>query len=116
MLGGHFLDNIEEIIFSIIVHSGNAKSILNEALQHAQNNNFEEAFCLIEEANKELGKAHKIQTSIIQKESRGEKVHISILFVHAQDHLMTALSEKSLITNMINLYKEIYKLKSEREV
>lgn len=109
------MDNMEEIIFSIIVHSGNAKSMLNEALQHAQDDNFKEAFSLIEEVNKELGEAHKIQTSIIQEEARGGKIQVSILFVHAQDHLMTTLSEKTLITHMINLYKEISNLKKERE-
>ncbi len=46
------------------------------------------------EAEKELGNAHRIQTDIIQKEAAGEKIDISVLFVHAQDHLMTAMAEK----------------------
>ena len=39
-------------------------------------------------------KPHKTQTRLIQDEINGEKVDTSLLMIHAQDHLMTALSEK----------------------
>lgn len=52
-----------------------------------------------------MAEAHKTQTRLIQDEINGEKVDTSLLMIHAQDHLMTALSEKSLIEKMIELYK-----------
>ncbi len=110
------MDNLEEIVFSIIIHGGNARAKSYDALRAAQNGNFNEAEKFLKEAEEELGNAHRIQTDIIQKEAAGgEKVDISVLFVHAQDHLMTAMAEKGLIENMIDLYKRIDKLENERE-
>lgn len=54
-----------------------------------------------------MAEAHKTQTRLIQDEINGEKVDTSLLMIHAQDHLMTALSEKSLIEKMIELYKKL---------
>ena len=90
---------MEEIVLKIIIHAGNAKSMLYEADE------------LIENANEEILKAHKVQTELIQKEAGGDKSDISILLIHSQDHLMTCMSERNLIKEMIMLRKEIQKLK-----
>ena len=98
---------IEEVIFSIIIHGGNARGKAYDALKFAQEGKFDQAKEALEEAEMELKQAHNIQTDIIQKEAGGEKVEVTVLFVHAQDHLMTAIAEKGLIENMIDLYKRI---------
>lgn len=105
---------IEEIVFQIIIHAGNARAKAYEALKNAQAGEFQKAEELLKDAHKEIGAAHRIQTDIIQKEAGGQKVDITVLFVHAQDHLMTSISEKDLIENMIQLYKRIEKLEKGR--
>lgn len=107
---------IEEIIFSIIIHGGNARAKAYEALRFAQDGDFIKAKESLDDAEKEIKQAHSIQTNIIQKEASGEKVKMTVLFVHAQDHLMTAISEKGLIENMIDLYERIDKLEKNEEV
>lgn len=104
------MENLEEIIFSIIIHGGNARGKSYDALRSAQKGNFNKANKYLKEAEEEIGQAHKIQTSIIQKEAGGEDIKLSVLFVHAQDHLMTAMAENSLIVNMIDLYKRLDRL------
>ncbi len=42
---------------------------------------------------------------MLQKEASGEPLTVSILFVHSQDHLMTTISEKNLILEIIELRK-----------
>ncbi|MCR2044504.1 PTS lactose/cellobiose transporter subunit IIA [Anaerosalibacter massiliensis] len=106
---------IEETIFSIIIHGGNARGKAYEALKFAQSGDFEKAKKALDESDEEIKLAHNIQTDIIQKEAGGEKVEISVLFVHAQDHLMTAIAEKELIENMIDLYKRIDRLEKDKE-
>ncbi len=101
---------IEEIVFSIIVNAGDARAKSYEALKYAENGEFDKADKMIIEAEEKIGEAHKVQTSVISKESSGEKIELSVLFVHCQDHLMTAISEKGLIENMIKLNKRIYLL------
>ena len=44
---------------------------------------------------------------MIQKEASGDKIELSLLFVHAQDHLMTAISEKTLIEQIMELRKVV---------
>ena len=80
----------ENIIFEIILHAGDARSNSINAYKALESNNFEEAESLLKKASVSLNKAHKVQTEIIQKEVRGERQEITLLMVHAQDHVMTA--------------------------
>lgn len=109
------MENLEQIIFEIIVHGGNARAKSYDALRAAQHYDFKIAEEYMIEADEEIAQAHKIQTEIIQKEAAGDKVEITVLFVHAQDHLMTAIAEKGLIENMIDLYKRIYAIEKKGE-
>lgn len=99
--------DIMEQAFEIISYGGNAKGLAYEALQEAESGNYDKADELMKESNKDLEKAHNIQTEMLTMEARGEKIDIGILFVHAQDHLMTAIEAKSLISHMIKMWKSV---------
>ena len=103
------MENMEGIIFEIISQGGTAKGLAYEALMAAEKGDFDKAGELMKEADAYLGQAHKIQTNIIQAEARGEKTEVSVLFVHAQDHLMTSILAKELIEEMVTMYKELKK-------
>ncbi|MBA4603594.1 PTS lactose/cellobiose transporter subunit IIA [Thermoactinomyces mirandus] len=94
-------------IFNIISNGGDAKAIAYEALELAHKGRFDQAGKKMEEANKILTKAHNTQTKLIQKEINGEKTEMSLLMVHAQDHLMSAISEISLIEQMIKILRRV---------
>lgn len=98
---------VEQVVMELIINSGEAKSYAHEALAKAKEGKYVEADELMEKANDMIGKTHNIQTSLLQKEASGESIQISILFVHAQDHLMTAISEKNLISELIEMRKVI---------
>lgn len=100
------MDN-QEIIMGIIMHGGNAKSLTMKALNKADLGDLEESKKLIDEANEELNKAHKIQTGLIQAETRGERTEISLLMVHAQDHLMNAITVRDLAKEIIKLNEKL---------
>ena len=106
----------EDVIFTIILHAGNARAEAYEALRIAQTGNFAGAEECLRRAEAEIGMAHKVQTSLIQKEADGEAVGMSLLFVHAQDHLMTAIAEKTLIENMMVMHRRIHELERKLEV
>ncbi len=97
---------MEENVFPIISLAGESKSLAYEALRLAKENKFEEANKKMEEADKILLQSHEYQTNLITKEADGEKFNINMLFIHAQDHLMTAMSEKNLIKELINILKK----------
>ena len=96
---------INDIAFKLILYSGNARSKIMTALKHARDNHSERALQMLTEADKELEKAHKVQTEVLQKEARGERIDTSILFIHAQDHLMTAMLARELSEEIVSLRK-----------
>lgn len=102
--------NLEEIAFSIIVHAGGARSLCFDALKRAHEGKLSEAEELIGKAKEELTKAHHIQTGMLHKEAGGEKQEVSLLMVHAQDHLMCAILAKDMAEQMLEMYHVQVKL------
>lgn len=96
----------EQVVFSIILHAGDARSHALEALRYAREQKFTEAEESIAQAKTQLVAAHRIQTDLLQAEARGEKQEINLLLIHAQDHLMTAMLAKDLIEEMILMLKK----------
>ncbi|MBP2643217.1 MAG: system cellobiose-specific transporter subunit [Firmicutes bacterium] len=106
--------DVEQIVMSIIINAGDARAFAYDALRKVKSGVYKEGEIdkLIDMANNAIGKAHETQTSLLQKEANGENITVSILFVHAQDHLMTAISEKNLIIELIELTKTIQTLQN----
>lgn len=101
------MEQLEMAIMNIIINAGDCKNHAYMALSMVNEGKYKEAEKELELANDALAKAHDSQTEMIQKEASGEKIELSLLFVHAQDHLMTAISEKSLIEQIIELRKVV---------
>jgi PTS system cellobiose-specific IIA component len=108
-------DNSKSVQFATltILHAGNARKLISDAYTELSAFNFEVAREKIELAREEVVFAHREQSKIIKSESEGDILEFSLLLTHAQDTLMTAVSEIQNAKNMINLvgklYKEIHK-------
>ena len=101
------MDQLEMAIMNIIINAGDCKNHAYMALGMVNEGKYEEAEEEMKLANDALAKAHDAQTEMLQKEAAGEKIELSVLFVHAQDHLMTAISEKTLIAHILELRKVV---------
>lgn len=97
---------IQANLIEIISLSGEVKKTFLEAIKYAKNNEPEQAEKTFKTADDNLIKAHLKQTELIKKEAGGEKVEISLLLTHAQDHLMTAILLKDMAREFIDLYKK----------
>lgn len=92
--------------FEIVAYAGEARSKYLQALKLVkQDGAQEEIERLIEEGNASLGKAHRSQTELIAKEAGGEEIELGLIFVHGQDHLMTAILLQDILENLIDIYK-----------
>ena len=100
-------NNLEMIVFNIICSAGDARGYAYEALSKAEEGDFVGADEALNKADEAFKEAHKVQTEIIQAEARGEKTELSVLFVHAQDHLMTAMEAKNLAGHIVKLHKKL---------
>lgn len=69
---------------------------------------FDKARTNIEDANEKIACAHKSQTKLIQSEAQGEKQGFSLLLVHAQDHLMNAITTRDMAREFIDLYEVVH--------
>ncbi|MDN7250240.1 PTS lactose/cellobiose transporter subunit IIA [Listeria monocytogenes] len=96
---------LEQTIMQLIVHGRNAKSDAMLAIEAAKKGDFDVADEQIKNAEAALLEAHHSQTSLIQGEARGEKAEVSLLLVHAQDHLMNAITFKDLAKEIVDLYR-----------
>ncbi|KAB7665826.1 PTS lactose/cellobiose transporter subunit IIA [Bacillus sp. B1-b2] len=98
--------NLEEISFQIILNGGNARGLAMEAINDARIGEFDLAEQKLEDANEAMRVAHRYQTDLIQGEARGEKFEIRLLLIHAQDHLMNAMTVIDLAKEIIALHKK----------
>lgn len=103
------MDNYETG-FQLILHAGNAKSKAMMAIEEARKYQFEEAETYLIEAKQDLKLAHNTQTNLIQGEAKGEQVAFSILIVHAQDHLTTAMNVIDQAEEFLHIYRILNKL------
>ncbi|MBC1482705.1 PTS lactose/cellobiose transporter subunit IIA [Listeria immobilis] len=92
---------------NVILHAGNARDFVFQAVNKAADGEFEQADNLMQEANNEVVIAHKTQTSTLQKEAEGVEIPYSPLFGHAQDTLMTVKTEINLMKEIIKIYKKL---------
>ncbi|MEQ3452109.1 PTS lactose/cellobiose transporter subunit IIA [Enterococcus cecorum] len=99
------MDNQSEIIMGLIANGGNARSLAMKAMYAAKAGNFEEAQELLKASNESILQAHNMQTQLLTKEANGERSEVSLLMVHAQDHLMNAMTVKDLATEIVDIYK-----------
>lgn len=84
-----------------------------EAIAFAKQADFIKAGAKLQEAQEALNEAHKSQTSLIQAEIRGERNEVTLLMVHAQDHLMNAMTIKDMATEFVSLYEKMKKGEGE---
>ncbi len=96
--------DMENIVFNIIANSGDARSSSMEAIGYARKGEFDKARACLDEANNKLQLVHSEQTKLIQAEAQGKETKLSLLLIHAQDHLMGAITIRDLAYEFIELY------------
>lgn len=101
------------VAMNIILHAGDARTLITEALSLAKKGDFKQAKSYMNRAEEEIVLAHKSQTETIQDEARGVKHDISLLFIHAQDTLMTINSEFRLAQHLIDILQLIFEEKGK---
>lgn len=102
--------DVEQYSMKLILHAGNAKNYMYEALEHARETSFDQVEGKLKLADSELLQAHQIQTSFIQEDAKEQIGSYPVILVHAQDHLMTVMAEKNLIGELIMMYEKQHEI------
>ena len=99
--------DLEEIVMGLIINAGQARSLAYAALKEAKQGQFIVAKEMMENSRQALSDAHRVQTQLIESDAGEGKVKVSLVLVHAQDHLMNAMLARELIAEMIELYENM---------
>lgn len=99
--------DVLEVAMGLIAGAGDSKSYSMEAIMHAKEGNFDLARTCIEKAKEAMVDTHEVQTELIRGEMTGEKAELTLLMVHAQDHLTTAMMMRDMASEFIDLYEKI---------
>lgn len=67
--------------------------------------NLDEAKSLLREADGYARQAHKMQTKLIEQDAGEARQPMTLIMVHAQDHLMNSLLARELSEEIIHLYQ-----------
>ncbi|MFS0783151.1 PTS lactose/cellobiose transporter subunit IIA [Bacillus sp. 1P06AnD] len=101
------LENLtaEQISFQLILNSGNARSKIIQSLREYREGNVAIADQLVVQAEEALNIAHDIHFQMVQKEAMGQETAFSLLLMHSEDHLMSTLTMKELVKEILEIFK-----------
>jgi PTS system cellobiose-specific IIA component len=99
--------DIMEVAMNLIAGAGDAKSDAMEAIMHAKAGDIPAARVSIEKASEAMLATHAAQTQLIREEMSGKPLEVTLLMVHAQDHLCTAQLMREIAIEIIDLYEKI---------
>ncbi|MFT8447626.1 MAG: PTS lactose/cellobiose transporter subunit IIA [Liquorilactobacillus nagelii] len=101
------IEKKQQIAMQIILNAGDARNFAMQALDQVAERDFVQAESLLKQAKEKITLAHNAQTDEIQAEAAGETAIYSLLFNHAQDTLMTVISEINLTEKMIKIVSSL---------
>lgn len=98
-------DKLVERIVYIIANAGDSKSCSMAAMECAKNGDFEEANHLLKESSEALHRAHVEHTQLLTEDAKGENIEVTLLLVHASNHLSVAEVSLDFVREIIALYE-----------
>ena len=111
--------NINQVAMNVIMNACQGRDKVDEAIEKMAKNRYEEAKNLLKDAEEYILKAHVAQTQVIQSQAAGEDMEYSLLFIHAQDTIMTSNSELRIAQHILPVFEAQYKtiqiMKEEKE-
>ena len=99
--------------FELITAAGGAKSTFMEALYKAKEGKYEEAEALFKQGDEYFIQGHHAHAAMIEAEGQGVETTVRLVLAHAEDQLLSAELTKTLVEEMIALYKRIDKLEKQ---
>lgn len=98
----------EQTMMELLINAGEARSSAMMAIQCASKRDWTGADAALAASDTAAKAAHKIQTALIGADEGSGKLPVTLILVHAQDHLMNAMLCRELAEELVMLRKEIY--------
>lgn len=98
----------EQTMMELLINAGEARSSAMMAIQCARKRDWTGVDAALAASDTAAKAAHKIQTALIGADEGSGKLPVTLILVHAQDHLMNAMLCRELAEELVMLRKEIY--------
>lgn len=96
------------VAMQVILNAGDARTDMEHALEQLASFDFDAVDASLAAADEKILLAHNAQTDLIQRQAGGEHFDYSLLFVHAQDTLMTIDAELHMLKRLIPVVKALH--------
>ena len=105
------MKDINAVAIQVVMNAGDGRMKIDEALAAMAEGDLTKAEELLKEAEELIVKAHNAQTEVIQSQVAGENMEYSLLFIHAQDTIMTINTELRMTKKLLPIVKMLMKKK-----
>lgn len=105
--------NDMEVAMTLIAQAGDSRSYCMEAIGLAKEGKFDEAKAALDQASEGMVAAHETQTQLIRDEMSGNGNPVSLLMVHAQDHLNLALVMRDVAEEFVLVHQKLLQLEGK---
>lgn len=99
--------DFEQTMMELLISAGEARSHAMSAIQFARKKQWQQADEALAASLEASKGAHHIQTQLIGADEGCGKVPVTLILVHAQDHLMNAMLCRDLAEEIVLLRKEL---------
>ncbi len=106
------IDELNEKSMEMIVAAGEARAALNQALDNIDDTEKYNEF--MDAARKSITRSHTAQTKVLQGTITDPSFYPNILFTHAQDTLMTVMSEINTAKAIGKVYQRVLEKINEK--
>ena len=101
------MKDINAVAIEVVMNAGDGRMKIDEALAAMAAMELDKAESLLKEAEELIVKAHNAQTEVIQSQVAGENMQYSLLFIHAQDTIMTVNTELRMTKKLLPIVKTL---------
>ena len=105
--------DINMVAMEVIMNAGDGRDQIDEALAAMAEAQLDKVDALLNEAEALTVKAPNAQTEVIQSQVSGENMEYSLLFVHAQDTVMTITTELRMTQKLLPIVKMLLEKKGD---
>lgn len=105
--------NINMVAMEVIMNAGDGRDKIDEALAAMARGELNKVEELLAEAEALIVRAHNAQTEMIQSQVSGENMEYSLLFIHAQDTVMTVTTELRMTQKLLPIVKLLLEKKGD---
>ena len=97
--------DLETTVMALIVNAGEARSHAMQALTAAKKKQWEQVDGLLALSAAASKLAHDVQTSLIGMDEGEGKLPMTLVMVHAQDHIMTSILLREMVGELIEVHR-----------